>query len=214
VTFDAGGGSLGGLSFTSGAHDQTWSGFHFANGRTSQTGVIVFGGYAGQAAPYNIALKHITIDASCHRVAPYNTATDHAVYFSYAREGWKNILLQDLTVEATDAMGLSSGIHMDHGYVSDAPNVAAHDVTVRRMTFHGNKTITGQQAIILWAPPTRNWLFEANTITNAGGGAVRFESKGASGIVFKDNVSTNSRGFYSSMGTKPPGVTLTNNSFR
>ncbi len=32
VTFDAGGGNLGGLSFNGGAHHQTWDGFNFANG--------------------------------------------------------------------------------------------------------------------------------------------------------------------------------------
>ena len=41
VTFDAGGGNLGGLSFNGGAHHQTWDGFKFANGVTSQTGVIM-----------------------------------------------------------------------------------------------------------------------------------------------------------------------------
>jgi hypothetical protein len=208
VTFDGGGGYLGGISFNGGAHDQTWDGFHFANGTTSQTGVIMFGGYAGMAAPYNISLTHITVDASCHRVN--SGATDHAVYFSYAVGGPHDILLQDLTVDASDPMGLVSAVHMDHGYASDAPNVAAHDVTVRRLTFTGNTGIASQQAIILWQPPTSDWLFDGATITNAGGLAIRYESSPGSNIVFQNITSVNSGGFYSSQGTRPAGVTFSN----
>ena len=96
VTFDGGGGALGGISFNGGAHDQTWDGFHFANGVVGSTGVIVFGGYAGMAAPYDISLKHITVDASIHRIN--SGATDHAMYFSYALDGWHDILIEDFTV--------------------------------------------------------------------------------------------------------------------
>ncbi len=211
VTFDGGGGPLGGISFNGGAHDQTWDGFHFANGVTSSTGVVVFGGYAGMAAPYDITLEHITIEASCHRVNP--GATDHAVYFSYALDGWHDILLEDLTVNATDPMGLATAIHMDHGYPSDGPNVAAHGVTVRRLTFTGNKTIASQQAVLLWYPPIHDWLFDGATITDAGDLAVRFESTPASDIVFQNMTSTNSGGFYSSQGANPPGVTFINDDF-
>jgi hypothetical protein len=208
VTFDGGGGYLGGISFNGGAHDQTWDGFRFANGTTSQTGVIVFGGYSGMAAPYNISLKHITIEASCHRVG--SGTTDHALYFSYALEGWHDILVEDFTVNATDTMGLASGVHMDHGYAADAPNVAAHGVTVRRLTFNGNKGIASQQAIILWQPPTRDWLFDGATITDAGGVAIRYEPTPGTNIVFKDITSVNSGGFYSSQGPTPAGVTFIN----
>jgi hypothetical protein len=211
VIFDAGGGYMGGMSINGGAHDQTWDGFQFANGTTSQTGVIVFGGYSGLAAPYNITLRNFTIQHSVHRVG--SGTTDHAVYFSYALEGWKNILVDHLTVDASDTMGLATAIHMDHGYASDAPNVAAHDVTVTNLTFTGNTSAAGQQALILWQPPTKNWLFDTASITNAGGQAVRFESIGASNIVFKNITSVNSHGFYSSLGNPPPGVTITNCSF-
>ena len=209
VTFDGGGGSLGGMSFNGGAHDQTWDGFHFANGVTSSTGVIVFGGYSGMAAPYNISLKHITIDASCHRVN--SGATDHAIYFSYALDGWHDILVEDFTVNATDTMGLATAIHMDHGYTSDAPNVAAHGVTVRRLTFNGNKGIASQQAIILWSPPIHDWLFDGGTITRRWRASpIRFESSPASNIVVQNMTSVNSGGFYSDLGTAPPGVTFIN----
>jgi hypothetical protein len=214
VTFDAGGGPMGGLSFNGGAHDQTWIGFRFANGTTNQTGVIVFGGYAGTKAPYAITLRHITVDRSVHRV---NTGTrDHAVYFSYALDTWRDIVIADLSVDASDSMGLASAIHMDHGYRSDAPNVAAHGVTVRRLTFRGNGSWAAQHAIILWKPTVRGWLFDGASIVNAGGTAVTFESVGARNVVFKNITSTGSGvvGFYSSMGRNPPGVTFQNNSFR
>jgi hypothetical protein len=116
-----------------------------------------------------------------------------------------------MTVNATDGAALSSAIHMDHG---DSTNVAAHGVTVRNLTFRGNTAITGQQAIILWTPPIRDWTFDGGTITDAGGQAVRFESKGASNIAFRNITSTNSGGFYSSMGSNPPGVSFTNTSLR
>ncbi len=209
VTFTAGGGALGGLAFNGGAHDQTWNGFHFANGTVSQTGVIVFGGYAGQKAPHDITLRNITVDHSVHRVN--NGTTDHAVYFSYALDTWGAILIDNLTVDASDTMGLASAIHMDHGYASDAPNVPAHGVTVRNLTFSGNAGAAGQQAIILWQPPVHDWLFDGATITNAGGQATRFESIGAKNVEFENITSTNSHGFYSSLGNPPPGVTLSNN---
>ena len=100
------------------------------------------------------------------------------MYFSYALDNWRDILIEDLTVDASDAMGLASAIHMDHGYASDAPNVAAHGVTVRRLTYYGNTSAAGQNAIILWQPPVRDWLFDGAAITNAGGNAIRFESEG------------------------------------
>ncbi len=103
---------------------------------------------------------------------------------------------------------------MDHGNASDAPNVPAHGVTVRNLTFHGNTSNGGQQAIILWKPSVHDWLFDGASIVNSGGTAVTFESVGAKNIVFKDIVSTNSHGFYSTMGSNPPGVTFTNTSWQ
>jgi hypothetical protein len=211
VTFDAGGGPLGGISFNGGAHDQTWIGFRFANGTVNQTGVVMFGGYAGKKAPYAITLRRITVNHTVHRVN--NGTVDHAVYFSYALDTWRNIVIDGLTVRASDSRGLASAIHMDHGYASDAPNVAAHGVTIRRLTFYGNTSMSGQNAIILWLPTVRDWLFDGAMIVRAGGRAARFESRGASNIVFKNMVSKDSHGFYSSLGNPPPGVTLSNNSW-
>ncbi len=81
VTFDGGGATyFGGLSFEAGAHDQTWDGFRFANGQPTQTGVVLFGGYAGLAAPYRMTLRNLYFAASI--VSPETTATDAAVYWS------------------------------------------------------------------------------------------------------------------------------------
>jgi hypothetical protein len=209
VTFDGGGGYLGGISFEEGAHDQTWNGFRFANGKTNQDGVIMFGGYAGLAAPYAITLRNFTIEHTVHRVDATHTV-DHAVYFSYALDTWRDILIDGLTVDASDAMGLATAIHMDHG---GTPNVPAHDVTVRDLTFYGNPGAAVQQAIILWKPAVHDWLFDGASIMNAGGTAATFESIGARNIVFQNIVSTNSHGFYSSLGPNPPGVTFINNTW-
>lgn len=213
VTFDGGGGYFGGISFNDGVHHMTWDGFNFANGKTSSTGVIVFGGYAGKKAPHHITMRRTVIEASCLRVNVGST-TDHALYFSYAVDGWSDILFDDYTVKATDLMGLSTGVHMDHGYAEDAPNVAAHGVTIRNFKFQGNPSMVVQQPVILWKPPIHDWLFDGANIQNAGSFAIRFESIGASNIVFKDMVSTNSTGggFYSSLGSNPPGVTFINDS--
>jgi hypothetical protein len=205
VTFDGGGGAFGGISFVQGAHDQTWDGFHFANGVTDSTGVVLFGGYTGWAAPHNIALKHITIDASCHRAN--SGATDHGVYLASAVGGPHDILIEDLTVVGTDSMGLWSAIHADHG---DTSNPASHDVTIRRLKVTGT-----HDAMLLWTPPLHNWLIDGATITNASQFAVRFESVGAQNIQLRGIVSTGSgsAGFYSSMGAHPAGVTFVSNSF-
>jgi len=207
VTLDMGGVSSGCISFEEGAHDQTWDGFDCANGTINQTGAIMFGGYAGRNAPHDITVRDFTVEHTVHAANPTMTV-DHAVYFSYALDTWGGILIDGLTVEATDTNGVTTAIHGDHGYPSDAPNVSAHGVTIRNVTYHGNSAAAAQNALILWTPPFHDWTFDGGTITNAGGNAVRFESQGAANILFRNIVSTNSHGFYSSMGANPPGVTF------
>ena len=73
------------------------------------------------------------------------------------------------------------------------------------------------QAVILWDSTIHDWTISDSTITNATDFAVRYESPGATGINFTNVVSTGSgagRGFYSSLGSNPPGVTFTNTSLR
>ena len=62
----------------------------------------------------------------------------------------------------------------------------------------------------------RNITFDDVDITGALGYAVRYESVGSTGIVFKNITSTGSglKGFYSTQGSRPAGVTFSNNSFR
>jgi hypothetical protein len=209
VTFDGGGNTrFGCITFAEGAHHQTWSGFRCANGAAISTGVVTIGGYAGKAAPHHITMRNITIAASCtgrSRTASDGT-WDHAFYISYAVGGPHDLLFDNVTVDGRG--GLASAFHFYH---SDSTNRNAWNVTVKRLHVTGT-----QQAIILWDPTLRNIRFDGADITNALSHAVRHEAKGASGIMYANITSTGSgvRGFYSSMGSKPSGVTFSSNSFR
>jgi hypothetical protein len=202
VTFDGGGSTYyGGISFQDGAHDQTWDGFIFAGGRATDTGVVVFGGYRTGGTPaHHITMRSITIDATCTGVPP----RDQGFYISNAAEdGPHDLLFEDITVDG--AGGLASAFAFGHDW-----GVAAHDVTVRRLTVTGT-----EQAIILWStPPLRDIAFEGATIRDASKFAIRYESDGApfSGIRFEGINSSGSGqgGFYSSDGASPPGVGFMN----
>jgi len=205
VTLDGGGTiAYGCISFEAGAHDQTWDGFQCADGSPTQTGVIVFGGYAGQAAPHHITLRNWSLLASL--TTPSTGATDHGVYFSEAVGGPHDITLENLSVDGSG--GLDSAIHAFH---SDATNQNAWNVTIAGLSVSGTA-----QALILWDSTLHDWTIRDSTIANATDTAVRFESPGATGISFTNVTSTGSgsgRGFYSSLGSNPPGVTFTNTSW-
>jgi len=211
VTFDGSGESgYGGLSFEDGAHDQTWIGFNFANMTGNSTGIIEFGGYTPRRAPHDITLRDITIERTCRR-ASAGSNQEQAVYFAHATgTGPRDLLIENITIDGSDPLGLWSGIHSFHG---DALNPPSSNVTVRGLTMTGTTN-----AIVLWSDSAvaRNWLIEGATITNASSNAIRFESIGAINHVFKDITSTGSggSGFYSSLGANPPGVTFINNSLR
>jgi hypothetical protein len=206
VIFDGGGGnSYGGINFTQGAHDQTWDGFTWQNmtptGPTSGTGtgVIVFGGYTGLAAPHHITLRNCTI-----RPIAGTYVGGHDVYFSYATApGPHDILIDGLQVD--DPNGYTTAAL--HFYHSDSTNLNAHDVTVRNLRVNGT-----QQAIMLWDPTLRNIVIEDSTITNAARFAIRYEQ--GSTITLRRVTSTGSgkAGFYSSLGANPPGVTFVDTS--
>jgi hypothetical protein len=127
---------------------------------------------------------------------------DHAIYLCMAVGGPHDLLFEDITVDGRG--GLASAVHSDH---SDASNQNDWNVTVRRLHVRGT-----QQAIILWDPTVHNITFDTADITGALAVAVRYEAAGATGIMFKNNTSTGS-GFYSNLGTNPPGVTFSNDSF-
>jgi hypothetical protein len=210
VVFDGGGGSgYAGLSFEDGAHDQTWDGFVFARMGAHSSGIIEVGGYVPRRTPHHLTLRHITIARSCTGSATSATAPtlDHAVYISNAANvGPHDLLFEDVSVDGRG--GLASAFHFDHG---DATNPNATNVVVRRLHVVGT-----QQAILLWQPAVHTITFDHVDITSALYHAIRFESIGATAIVFSNIVSTGTgtQPFYSSMGLHPPGVTLINNSLQ
>ena len=206
VTFDGGGTTyFGCISFEAGAHDQTWDGFRCANGTPTQTGVVTFGGYAGQAAAHHITLRSFMLLKSLTTTS--TGATDHGVYFSQAVGGPHDILIDDMTVDG--AGGLDSAVHAYH---SDASNKNAWNVTISGMRVTGTA-----QAFILWDSTLHDWLIKDTTITDATDLGVRYEASGATRMGFTNVTTTGSgsgRGFYSSLGTNPPGVTFTNTSWQ
>lgn len=209
VIFDGrGANGFGGIWFVDGAHDQTWDGFTFANGSPTNTGVIMFGEGSG-VAPHHISLRNITITASVTGTATSASApaNDHGIYISQAVEGPHDLLFEDITVDGTG--GLASAFHFFH---SDATQRNAWNVTVRRLHVRGT-----QQAVMLWDDTLRNITFDGADIVDALSFAVRYESPGATGIVLANMTSTGSgsgKGFHSSLGPNPPGVTFINDSFR
>jgi hypothetical protein len=209
VTFDGGGTTyFGCISFEASAHHQTWDGFNCAGGQATSTGVITFGGYPTQpGAPHHITLKNWTIKSTAtgRATSASGPATDHGIYIANAPGGPNNLLFEDITVDGSG--GLASAFHFYHSS-SGAPN--AWNVTIRRL-----KVYKTQQAIMLWDPTLKNITVDTATITNALKYAVRYETKGATGIVLKNITSTGSgsRGFYSSQGSSPAGISFSNNSF-
>jgi hypothetical protein len=207
VTFDGGGTtSFGGLSFVDGAHHQTWDGFNFANGQATSTGVITFGGHAGSAAPHHITLRHVTVLGSCtgRSTTSLSGSLDHAIYVAHAVGGPHDLLFEDITVDG--AGYLSSGLVFYH---SDSANPNAWNVTVRRLKVTGT-----QQSIILWDSTIHDITIDGATLSNALAVAVRYEGPGQN-IVLRNITSTGSGdfGFYSSLGSSPPGVSFFGNSF-
>jgi hypothetical protein len=207
VTFDGGGAtSFSCIAFSGGAHDQTWDGFNCAHGQATNTGIVTFGGYAGEAGPHHITMRHIAILSSCtgRSTSVSSPTTDHAFYISYAVGGPHDLTFEDISVNG--AGHLSSAFHFFH---SNATNQNAWNVTVRRLRVTGT-----QQAIILWDPTLRNITFDTATISNALDVAIRYETEGAKGVRLTNITSTGSGnyGFYSSQGSHPAGVTFTNDS--
>jgi hypothetical protein len=133
-------------------------------------------------------------------------ATDHAIYVAMAVGGPHDLLFEDVTVDGRG--GLASAFHF---FRSDSANLNAWNVTVRRLTVTGT-----QQAIMLWDPTLRDITFETAVIGRPER-RVRYESPGATGIVLEGITSTGSgsgKGFQSSLGPAPPGVTFIDCSLR
>lgn len=199
VTFDGGGAADWiGLYFGGGAHHQTWQGFRFANGKPTQTGVIYLG---GGAAPHHITLHDISI---ANTVTSVSTGLgDHGIYISQSIGGVHDVLVDGYTVDGSG--GLDSAIHFYHSGVGE-PN--AWNVTVRNMAVTGT-----DQAVVLWDSTLSNIVIEDSTITNATSIAVRYEDGGTVTLRRVTSTGSGSAGFYSSLGSNPPGVTFDNCNF-
>jgi hypothetical protein len=207
VTFDGGGAHyFGGLSFEAGARHQTWVGFNFANGVATDTGVVMFGGYRGLAAPHHIKLRHIRFLSSVRgrATSPSASNTDAAIYIAHAVGGPHHLRLVDINVDGRGYLG--SAIQFYH-HASGNPN--AWNVVIRRLT-----VTRTQVAIMIWDSTLRNVTVDTARISNAMRFAVSYERPG-SGITLRNITSTGSgqKGFSSSHGSHPPGVTFSNNSF-
>jgi hypothetical protein len=210
----SGGGATGyqALAFEGGAHDQTWDGFTFSNMGAYNSGIIEIAGYTTRAAPYRITLNNITITSSCtgRATTADGQVWDHGVYFSQAASpGAHDIVFNNFQVDGRG--NLATAFHFFHG--ADQGGYNAHDVTVHGLTVTGT-----QQAFLMWEPSIYNITLDGATITNAKAYAVRYETIGSKipyGIVIKNVTSTGSgyKGFYSTMGANPPGVTFYNDSF-
>ena len=208
VTF-SGGGATGwlGLHFTQGAHDQTWQGFHFANAEPTQTGVIVFGqsGSVTPVPPHHITLRDITIDATITSNNPYGMSGDHAVYFSSTTSPTHDIVIDRLTVKAATS-GLDSALHF---YTQPALGPGPRNVTVSHMSVTGT-----DQAVMFWDASLKSITIANSTITGAKVSAVRYERGGTVTLSGVTSTGSGQHGFYSSMGSNPPGVTFSNASLR
>jgi hypothetical protein len=189
------------LAFEDGAHDQTWQGFTFAHGDPTNSGVIIFGGWAGKAAPHHITLRDITITKTVTSSDGFGVTLDHGIYFEMALGGTHDILIDGYTVDG--AGGLDSAIHFYH---SAPGNPNAWNVTVRNMKVTGTET-----TIILWESSVKNVLIEDSTIAGATRFAVRYEIAGTN-IVLRRVISTGSGdvGLYTPLGANPPGITFEN----
>ena len=208
VVFDGGGGTgFSALSFEDGAHDQTWDGFVFANMSANQSGIIEFGGYVPRRTPHHITLQFVTIQRTCLGTGTYygGPSTEHAIYIANAAKvGPNHLLIQDVSVDGRG--GLASAVQFDHG---DSTNPNASDVLVRRLHVVGT-----QQAMLLYTPAVHRITFQDVDVSGAISHAIRFESIGATDVLFTGIVSTNTgyQPFWSSMGLHPPGMSIASSS--
>ena len=197
VIFDGGGSTYWiGLAFEEGAHHQTWQGFTFANGKPTSTAAVVFGGWAGRAAPHHITLRDITITRTVTSDNGLGVTRDHALHFSEALGGVHDILVDGYTVDG--AGGLDSAVYFGDETLPGSPS--AWNVTVRNMKVTGTET-----TIIFWESTIKNVLIEDSTITGATRFALRYQLADTN-IVLRRVTSTGSgsQGLYT-----PPGANLT-----
>ena len=159
---------------------------------------MVFGGYAGAAAPHHITIRNSTV-----RPIAEATRRGHIVYFSWAVGGAHDITFDNFTVDDPNGYTMAAL----HFYHSDSTNLNAWNVTVRNSHINGT-----QQAVMLWDRTLHDVVIEDTTITGATDTAVRYEY--GSSITLRRVTSNGSGqyGFYSSLGSSPPAVTFIDSS--
>jgi hypothetical protein len=193
-----------GLLFSGGAHHQTWQGFRHVNGSPTTTGVIVFGGsgpasLTNKPGPHHITLLDHDIDKTCTDTRA-QISHSHGVYISQSVGGVHDILIDRFTMDGSG--GIGGALHFYH---STPTEQNAWNFTARNMRVV-NPWLT---AVYLWDPTLRNILIEDMEVVNASGYAVRYERPGSE-IVLRRVITKSSklRGFYSSLGASPPGLTF------
>jgi hypothetical protein len=201
VTFDGGGsGALGAITFAEGAHHQDWRGFALGSFRPTQSGVIVFGGYAGMAAPHHISLRKLVMLPTIQGTTPNN---DHLIYFSWAVGGPHDILIEDYEVNAPTVPagqpGIKSALQFYH---SDAANRNAWNVTVRRMKVKGTMS-----AILMYDGTVHDVLIEDSTIESPRDAALNVQTTGPNVVVRNVQELVSRHGSYYPSG-KPAGLTV------
>ena len=157
---------------------------------------VVFGGWAGRAAPHHITLRDITITRTVTSDNGLGVTRDHALHFSEALGGVHDILVDGYTVDG--AGGLDSAVYFGDETLPGSPS--AWNVTVRNMKVTGTET-----TIIFWESTIKNVLIEDSTITGATRFALRYQLADTN-IVLRRVTSTGSgsQGLYT-----PPGANLT-----
>ena len=134
----------------------------------------------------------------------YAGSGDHSIYFSQAVGGPHDILIDGYTVDGSG--GVNTALTFYH---SDATHQNAWNVTIRNMTVSGT-----HQAVEIWDSTLRNITIEGARITNARSQPCATNSGPRSRSRTSTRPDRVGRGFYSSKGSNPPGVTFINNSFQ
>ncbi len=200
------------LNFVGGAHDQTWDGFKFADGYATDTGVVIFGGPNRDnltVGPHHITLRNIIFTNTLHGYAydpTRSNVNDHAIYFSDSYGGTHDILFENVTVQGATTNPIHTAFHFyTHGFGITGV-YGAYNVVMRNFNISGVN-----DGVIFWDDLSHDIRFEDSTITNSRFFAIRYEEGlTTSNIVLKNitSIGSGQKGFYSSQGTNPPGVTF------
>ena len=178
--------------------------------RADYTGIIEVGSYTSRRAPHHITLRNITIESSCtgRATTASGNTLDHAFYIGQALDpGPHDLAFEDITVRGEG--NLATAFHFYHGADRGPTSMNAWNVWVRRMTVTGT-----QQALLrLGDHGSRHHVRGRDDLEREG---ARHPLEYGNAIKLNRVTSTGSgtSGFYSSQGSSPAGVTITNSSLR